>query len=86
MDTRDIPAAAQGLDHKENAVLSRGCHGLSELIVAQFVGALLATGADTLVTVLQRTHGLAEGLLKGAADRHDLAHGFMRVVSVGRYP
>ena len=53
MDTRDIPAAAQGLDHKENAVLGRRCHGLSELVVAQLVGALLATGADTLVTVLQ---------------------------------
>ena len=53
MDVRDIPAAAQGLDHKENAMLGRRCHGLSELVVAQLVGALLATGADTLVTVLQ---------------------------------
>ena len=53
MDTRDIPAAAQGLDHKENAMLGRRCHGLSELVVAQLVGTLLATGADTLVTVLQ---------------------------------
>ena len=53
MDTRDIPAAAQGLDHKENAMLGRRCHGLSKLAVAQLVGALLATGADTLVTVLQ---------------------------------
>ena len=53
MDTREIPAAAQGLDHKENTVLGRGCHGLSELLVAQLVGTLLATGADTLVTVLQ---------------------------------
>ena len=75
MDAGDVPATAQGLDHKENAVLSRGCHGLSELIVAQLVGTLLATGADTLVTVLQRTHGLAEGLLEGAANRHNLAHG-----------
>ena len=75
VDTRDIPAAAQGLDHKENAMLGRGDHGLSEFVVAQLVGTLLATGADTLVTVLQRTHGLAEGLLKGAANRHDLAHG-----------
>ena len=76
VDARNIPAAAQSLDHKEDAVLGRGCHGLSELLVAQFVGTLLATGADTLVTVLQRTHGPAEGLLKGAANRHDLAHGF----------
>ena len=53
MDTRNVPAAAQGLDHKEDAVLGRGCHGLSELIVAQLVGTLLATGADVLVTVLQ---------------------------------
>ena len=53
MDTRDIPAAAQGLDHKENAMLGRRGHGLSELVVAQLVGTLLATGADTLVTVLQ---------------------------------
>ena len=53
MDVRDIPAAAQGLDHKENAMLGRRCHGLSELVVAQLVGTLLATGADTLVTVLQ---------------------------------
>ena len=53
MDAGDVPAAAQGLDHKENAVLSRGCHGLSELLVAQPVGTLLATGADALVTVLQ---------------------------------
>ena len=75
MDARDIPAAAQGLDHKEDAVLGRGCHGLSELVVAQLVGALLAAGANALVTVLQRAHGLAEGFLKGTADRHDLAHG-----------
>ena len=75
MDARDIPAAAQGLDHKEDAVLGRGCHGLSELIVAQLVGTLLATGANALVTVLQRAHGLAESLLKGTTDRHDLAHG-----------
>ena len=75
MDTSDVPATAQGLDHKEDAVLGRGRHGLGELIVAQLVGTLLATGADTLVTVLQRAHGLAKGLLKGAADRHDLAHG-----------
>ena len=27
------------------------------------------------MSVLQRAHGLAKGLLKGAADRHDLAHG-----------
>ena len=75
MDTRDIPAAAQGLDHKEDAMLGRGCHGLSELIVAQLVGTLFATGANALVAVLQRAHSLAKGLLKGAADRHDLAHG-----------
>ena len=75
MDAGDVPATAQGLDHKEDAVLGRGCHGLSELVVAQLVGTLLATGADALMPVLQRTHGLAEGLLKGAADRHDLAHG-----------
>ena len=53
MDAGDVPATAQGLDHKEDAVLSRGAHGLSELIVAQLVGTLLATGADALVTVLQ---------------------------------
>ena len=53
MDVGDVPATAQGLDHKEDAVLGRGCHGLSELIVAQLVGTLLATGADALVTVLQ---------------------------------
>ena len=75
MNARDIPAAAQGLDHKEDAVLGRGCHGLSEFIIAQLVGAFLATGANALVTVLQRAHGLAEGFLEGAADRHDLAHG-----------
>ena len=75
MDTRDVPAAAQGLDNKEDAVLGRGGHGLGELIVAQLVGTFLATGANALVAVLQRAHGLAEGLLKGAADRHDLAHG-----------
>ena len=75
MDAGDVPAAAQGLDHKENAVLGRRCHGLSELIVAQLVGTLLATGTNALMPVLQRTHGLAEGLLKGAADRHNLAHG-----------
>ena len=56
-------------------MLGRRGHGLSELIVAQLIGTLLATGADTLVTVLQRTHGFAEGLLKGAANRHNLAHG-----------
>ena len=75
VDARNIPAAAQGLDHKEDAVLSRGAHGLGEFIVAQLIGALLATGANTLVPVLQRAHGLAKGFLKGAADRHDLAHG-----------
>ena len=75
VDARDIPAAAQGLDHKEDAVLGRGSHGLSELVVTQLVGTLLATGANALVAVLQRAHGLAEGFLKGAADRHDLAHG-----------
>ena len=46
MDTRNVPAAAQGLDHKEDAVLGRGCHGLSELIVAQLVGTFLATGTN----------------------------------------
>ena len=56
-------------------MLGRRGHGLSELVVAQLIGTLLATGADTLVTVLQRAHGFAEGLLKGAANRHDLAHG-----------
>ena len=75
MNASDVPATAQGLDHKEDAVLGRRGHGLSELIVAQLIGTLLATGADTLVTVLQRTHGFAEGLLKGAANRHNLAHG-----------
>ena len=75
VDARNIPATAQGLDHKEDAVLSRGAHGLGEFVVAQLIGALLATGANTLVPVLQRAHGLAKGLLKGAADRHDLAHG-----------
>ena len=75
MDAGDVPAATQGLDHKEDAVLGRGCHGLSELVVAQLVGTLLATGANALVAVLQRAHSLAKGLLKGAADRHDLAHG-----------
>ena len=75
MDASDVPATAQGLDHKEDAVLGRRCHGLSELIVAQFVGTFLATGTNALMPVLQRTHGLAKGLLKGAADRHDLAHG-----------
>ena len=53
MDVGDVPATAQGLDHKEDAVLGRGCRGLSELIVAQLVGTLLATGADALATVLQ---------------------------------
>ena len=75
MDVGDVPAAAQGLDHKEDAVLGRGCHGLSELIVAQLVGTLLAASANALVSVLQRAHGLAKGLLKSAADRHNLAHG-----------
>ena len=75
MDTRDIPATAQGLDHKENAMLGRGGHRLGELVVAQLVGTLLAAGANALMPVLQRTHGLAEGLFKGAADRHNLAHG-----------
>ena len=75
MDASDVPATAQGLDHKEDAMLGRGCHGLSKLVVAQLVSTLLATGADALVTVLQRAHGLAKGLLKGAADRHNLAHG-----------
>ena len=75
VNARDIPAAAQGLDHKEDAVLGRGCHDLSEFIVAQLVGALLATGANALMAVLQRAHGLAESLLKGTTDRHDLAHG-----------
>ena len=56
-------------------MLGRGCHGLSKLIVAQLIGTLFATGANALVAILQRTHGLAKGLLKGAADRHDLAHG-----------
>ena len=76
MDARDIPATTQGLDHKEDAVLSRGAHGLSKLVVAQLIGTFLATSANALVPVLQRAHGLAKGLLKGAADRHDLAHGF----------
>ena len=53
MDVGDVPATAQGLDHKEDAVLGRGCHGLSELIVAQLVGTLLATGANALMPVLQ---------------------------------
>ena len=75
MDASDVPAAAQGLDHKEDAMLGRGRHGLSKLVVAQLIGTLFATGANALVTVLQRTHGLAKGLLKGAADRHNLAHG-----------
>ena len=75
MDAGDVPAAAQGLDHKEDAVLGRGGHSLGELVVAQLVGTLLATGANALMAVLQRAHGLAEGLLKGAADRHDLAYG-----------
>ena len=75
MDVGDVPATAQGLDHKENAVLGRRCHGLSELIVAQLVGTFLATGTNALMPVLQRTHGLAKGFLEGAADRHDLAHG-----------
>ena len=75
MDASDVPATAQGLDHKEDAVLGRGCHSLSKLIVAQLIGTLFATGANALVAILQRTHGLAKGLLKGAADRHDLAHG-----------
>ena len=75
MDASDVPATAQGLDHKEDAVLGRRGHGLSELVVAQLIGTLLATGANALVTVLQRAHGFAEGLLKGAADRHNLAHG-----------
>ncbi len=75
MDASDVPAAAQGLDHKEDAMLGRGRHGLSKLVVAQLIGTLFATGANALVTVLQRTHGLVKGLLKGAADRHNLAHG-----------
>ena len=75
MDTRDIPSTAQGLDHKEDAMLGRRCHGLSELIVAQLVGTFLATDTNALMPVLQRAHGLAKGLLKGAADSHDLAHG-----------
>ena len=75
MDLGDVPAAAQGLDHKEDAVFGRGCHGLSELIIAQLIGTLLATGANTLVSILQRAHGLAKGFLEGAADRHNLAHG-----------
>ena len=75
VDARNIPAAAQGLDHKEDAVLGRGAHGLGEFIVTQFIGTLLAAGANALVPVFQRAHGLAKGLLEGAADRHDLAHG-----------
>ena len=75
VDAGDIPAAAQGLDHKEDAVLGRGAHSLGELVVAQLVGTLLATSTNALMPVLQRTHGLAEGLLEGAADCHDLAHG-----------
>ena len=53
VDAGDVPATAQGLDHKEDAVLGRGCHGLSELIVAQLVGTLLATGTNALMPVLQ---------------------------------
>ena len=34
MDAGNVPATAQGLDHKADAVLGRGCHGLSELVVA----------------------------------------------------
>ena len=75
MDAGDIPAATQGLDHKEDAVLGRGAHGLSKLVVAQLIGTLFATGANALVAILQRAHSLAKGLLKGAADRHNLAHG-----------
>ena len=75
VDARDVPAAAQGLDHKEDTVLGRGCHSLGKLVVAQLVGTLLTTGANALVAVLQRAHGLAKGLLKGTTDRHDLAHG-----------
>ena len=74
MDASDVPATAQGLDHKEDAVLGRRGHGLSELVVAQLIGTLLATGANALMPVLQRAHGFAEGLLKGAANRHNLAH------------
>ena len=75
MDANDVPATAQGLDHKEDAMLGRGCHGLSKLVVAQLIGTFLATGANALVAILQRAHSLAKGLLKGAADRHNLAHG-----------
>ena len=53
MDASDVPAAAQGLDHKEDAMLGRGCHGLSKLVVAQPIGTFLAAGANALVAVLQ---------------------------------
>ena len=75
VDTVEVPRidAADGMDagcmsqprRRASTTKKMRCsvgvrHGLSELVVAQLVGTLLATGADALVTVLQRAHGLAE--------------------------
>ena len=75
MHALDGPAAAEGLDHIEDAILGRRSDSLSKLVIVQLGGTLLATGGKTHMAVFQRAHRLAKGFLKRAADGHDLAHG-----------
>ena len=69
------PAAAQRLRHVEDPALGRARHRGGELVLPQLLERPAAPGEQTLVAVLERAHGLAERLLEGAADCHDLAHG-----------
>ena len=67
----DRPAAAQGLCHVEDA-LGRGAG--HQLVEAVLVEGVAAVGSQAGMPLLERAHGLLEGLLEGGAYGHDLAH------------
>ena len=68
------PPAAQRLGHVEDAVLRGTPDQVVEAVLLKHVLAF-AIGVQAGTPVLQRAHGLAQGLFKRAADPHDLADG-----------
>ena len=71
-DFLGLEAAAQGLGHVVDAVLGGHRDVVAEL---RLVEGVLAVAAQAHAAVLEGAHGLAQRLLEGAADGHDLAHG-----------
>ena len=86
MDASDVPATAQGLDHKEDAVLGRGSKGCWLVSGGMLAGTFFPTGEKARGPSSSERIALPKASSKVRPIAMISPTAFMRVVSVGSVP